>query len=55
MARLEPLSALPAALAFPSGDFGPVDRLHGFHRLISSDCRTLRSEFQPFAMRLLQY
>lgn len=43
-----------AALAFPSGVFGPVDFSHGRHVRINAACRARLSGVQPFAMMLLQ-
>ena len=53
-ARRPPVQALRLTLSLPSIDFGPVDLAHGFHCLINSACRCLRSNVQPLTMICLQ-
>lgn len=53
-ARWPPVQAFLLTRFLPSGDLGPVDLAHGFHCLINSACRALRSNVQPLAMINLQ-
>ena len=53
-ARWPPVQALRLTRALPSCDLGPVDLAHGFHCLINSACRALRSNVQPLTMICLQ-
>jgi hypothetical protein len=53
-ARWPPVQALRPTRCLPSGDLGPVDLAHGFHCLINSACRALRSGVQVVAMICLQ-
>jgi hypothetical protein len=54
MALAPPLWAFRETRALPSVVLGPVDRSHGFQWWISSDCRALRSDVQPFVILCLQ-
>lgn len=49
-----PLHALPLTLALPASVTGPVDRSHGRHVLMASDCCRRRSNVQPLLMARLQ-
>lgn len=52
-ASTPPGSPLRAARAFPSGVFGPVDWLHGFHARISAACLARCSDVQVRAAMLV--
>ena len=52
--RWPPVQALRRTRCLPSVDRGPVDLAHGFHCLINSACRALRSGVQVVAMLGLQ-
>ena len=52
--RWPPVQALRLTRSLPSGDLGPVDLAHGFHCLMDSACRCLRSNVQPLTMICLQ-
>lgn len=49
-ARWPPVQALRPTRALPSFVTGPVDLAQGFHCLISSACRRLRSGVQPLTI-----
>ena len=53
-ARWPPFQALRLTRSLPSSDLGPVDLAHGFHCLINSACRALRSGVQVVVMLVLQ-
>ena len=50
--REPPRQGLRATRALPSSVTGPVDLVHGFHRLIASLCRLRRSDVHPFMVCL---
>ena len=54
-ARWPPFQALRLTRSLPSRDLGPVELAHGLQLLISSACRCLRSNVQPFEMLIRFY